>query len=156
MFFYNKKILYVHSKRLRLDGSCNNNLNDTLNSSSQNEKWEMPYSGNASLIEPEILEDMGVSILEDGVTNYESTKRLQSEKCTILSENLDSNNRSIIDEPDVFGYQEEVYTSSSLEIANTDRFVIKEIASNILNCIFIYYCLIILIEFNKIHMIWMI
>jgi len=103
-----------------LDNGCNNNLNSTLNGDFRNStKW--PYSGNASLIEPEILEDMGVSMLEDGVTNYESTKRLQPE-CKSLSENLDSNNRSIIDDPDVFGYQEEVYTSS-LEIANTDRFV---------------------------------
>lgn len=140
-----------------MDDGCNNNLNGILESDSQNDtKW--PYSGNASLIEPEILEDMGVGMLEDGITNYESTKRLQSEECTILSENLDSNNRSIIDEADVFGYQEEVYTSSSLEIANIDRFVIKEIASNILNYIFIVYliCYLILVEFNKIHMIWMI
>lgn len=137
-----------------MDDGCNNNLNGTLDSDSQNDtKW--PYSGNASLIEPEILEDMGVGMLEDGVTNYESTKRLQSEECTILSENLDSNNRSIIDEPDVFGYQEEVYTSSSLEIANTNRFVIREITSNVLHYIFIVY-LIILVGFNKIHMIWMI
>ncbi|XP_071633405.1 S-phase kinase-associated protein 2 isoform X1 [Temnothorax longispinosus] len=107
-------------KRLRLDDGCNNNLNSTLDSDSRNDtKWS--YSGNASLIEPEMLEDMGVGMLEDGVGNYESTKRLQSEECTILSENLDSHNRSIIDESDVFGYQEEVYTSSGLEIANTDR-----------------------------------
>lgn len=113
-----------------MDDGCNNNLNSTLNNDSQNDrKW--PYSGNASLIEPEILEDMGVGMLEDGVANYESTKRSQSEDCTILLKNLDSNrsidnNRSII-EPDVFGYQEEVYTSSSLEIANTDRFVTKNV-----------------------------
>ncbi|XP_011702965.1 PREDICTED: S-phase kinase-associated protein 2 isoform X1 [Wasmannia auropunctata] len=108
------------SKRLRLDNGCNNNLNSTLHGDSRNSaKW--PYSGNASLIEPEILEDMGVGMLEDGAANCESTKRLQSEECTIVSENVDSNNRSIIDEPDVFEYQEEVYTSSSLEIASTDR-----------------------------------
>ncbi|XP_011877535.1 PREDICTED: S-phase kinase-associated protein 2 isoform X2 [Vollenhovia emeryi] len=105
-----------NSKRLRLDNGCDNNLNGD---SRKDTKWS--YSGNASLIEPKILEDMGVGMLENGVANYESTKRLQSEKCTILSKNLDGNNRSIIDEPDVFGYQEEVYTSSSLEIANTDR-----------------------------------
>ncbi|XP_012525689.1 S-phase kinase-associated protein 2 isoform X2 [Monomorium pharaonis] len=105
-----------NSKRLRLDDGCNNNLNgDSRNSA----KW--PYSGNTSLIEPEILEDMGVGMLEDGVMNYESTKRLQSEQCTILSENLDSNHKSMIDEPDAFGYQEEVYTSSNLEIVNTNR-----------------------------------
>ncbi|KAG5327600.1 SKP2 protein, partial [Pseudoatta argentina] len=114
------EISLPESKRLRLDNSCNNNLNNTLNSHSENStKW--PYSGDASLIEPEILEDMGVSMLEDGVTNCENTKRLQSEGCTILAENLASNNRSIIDDSDIFGYQEEVYTSSSLEIAISDR-----------------------------------
>ena len=120
--FCNKRVLhiYVHSKRLRLDNGCNNNLNNTLNNHSENStKW--PYSGDASLIEPEILEDMGVSMLEDGVTNCENTKRLQSEKCTILAENLASNNRSVIDDSDIFGYQEKVYTSSSLEIAISDR-----------------------------------
>lgn len=136
-YFYNNGILYVHSKRLRLDDGCNNNLNSTLNSDSRNStKW--PYSGNASLIEPEILEDMGVGMLEGGVANYVQ-KRLQSEECTILSENLDSNNKSIIDETDAFGYQEEVYTSSSLEIANTDRFVIKEITLMVFNHVFMYY-----------------
>lgn len=140
-----------------MDDGCNNNLNSTLNSDSRNStKW--PYSGNTSLIEPEILEDMGVGMLEDGIANYESTKRLQSEECTILSENLNSNNRSIIDETDAFGYQEEVYTSS-LEIANTDRFVTKEVALVVFNHVYIYIYiiyLIIFIEFNKIHMIWMI
>lgn len=106
-----------------MDNGCNNNLNSTLNSDSRNgARW--PYSGNASLIEPEILEDMGVGMLEDGVANCQSTKRLQSEKCMVSSENLDSNNRSLIDEPDIFGYQEEVYTSPSLEIVNTIRFVL--------------------------------
>ncbi|KYN07750.1 S-phase kinase-associated protein 2 [Cyphomyrmex costatus] len=105
------------SKRLRLDNGCNNNLN---NSHCQNStKW--PYSGDASLIEPEILEDMGVSMLEDGVTNCENTKKLQSEECTILAENLTSNNRSAIDDSNIFGYQEEVYTSSSLGIATSNR-----------------------------------
>ncbi|KAL6257481.1 hypothetical protein P5V15_011051 [Pogonomyrmex californicus] len=106
------------SKRLRLDDGCNNNLNSTLNDSRNSAKW--PYSGNTSLIEPEILEDMGVGMLEDGVVYSESTKRPQSEECTILSENLDRN-KSIINETDAFGYQEEVYTSSSFEIVNTDR-----------------------------------
>lgn len=119
-----------------MDDGCNNNLNSTLNNDPQNDrKW--PYSGNASLIEPEILEDMGVGMLEDGVANYESTKRSQSEERTILLKNLDNNrsignNRSIVDEPDVFGYQEEVYTSSSLEIANADRFVVKELLQTFL------------------------
>lgn len=81
---------------------------------------------------------MGVGMLEDGVTKHERTKRLQSE-CKILSENLNaSNSRAIIDEPDVCEYQEEVYTSSSLEIANADRFVITEVASGVLNYVLIH------------------
>jgi len=124
-----------------LDNGCNNNLNNTLNNHSENStKW--PYSGDASLIEPEILEDMGVSMLEDGVTNCENTKRLQSEKCTILAENLASNNRSVIDDSDIFGYQEKVYTSSSLEIAISDRFVITKIAGGFKLCLlFTHTCM---------------
>jgi len=143
-----------------LDNGYNNNLTNTLNSHSENStKW--PYSGDASLIEPEILEDMGVSMLEDGVTNCENTKRLQSEECTILMENLASNNRSVIDDSDIFEYQEEVYTSSSLEIAISDRFVITKIAGGFKLCLLFTHThthvyTIIFTGFNKIHVIQMI
>ncbi|XP_072757626.1 S-phase kinase-associated protein 2 [Anoplolepis gracilipes] len=104
------------SKRLRLDDGCNNNLNSTVNSESQNStRWS--YSGNASLIEPEILEDMGVGMLEDGVVNCEKT----SGNCIILPANLVNNKKSVIDETSSFEYQEEVYTTSSIETVNTER-----------------------------------
>ncbi|XP_070154127.1 S-phase kinase-associated protein 2 isoform X1 [Polyergus mexicanus] len=103
------------SKRLRLDDGCNNNLNSTVNSESQNTRWS--YSGNASLIEPEILEDMGVSMLEDGIVNCEKT----SGDCIILPANLVNNKKSPIDETDGFEYQEEVYTISSSETVNAER-----------------------------------
>lgn len=98
-----------------MDDGCNNNLNSTVNSESENNtRWS--YSGNASLIEPEILEDMGVSMLEDGVVNCEKT----SEDCIILPANL-VNNKKAVNEADGIEYQKEVYTTSNLE--NTDRFV---------------------------------
>ncbi|XP_050453026.1 S-phase kinase-associated protein 2 isoform X1 [Cataglyphis hispanica] len=104
------------SKRLRLDDGCNNNLNSTVNSESQNStRWS--YSGNASLIEPEILEDMGVGMLEDGTVNCEKT----SGDCIILPANLVNNKKSPIDEADGYEDQEEVYTISSSETVNEER-----------------------------------
>ncbi|KAL0130740.1 hypothetical protein PUN28_002395 [Cardiocondyla obscurior] len=84
-----------NSKRLRLDDGCN--VNET---SQSNSKW--PYSGDASLIESEILDDMGVGMLKSGAISCEGTKRLE-------------------DEPEVFGYQQEIYLNSTLEVTNTNR-----------------------------------
>lgn len=118
-----KRILHVCSKRLRLDDGSNNNLNSTVNSESQNNtRWS--YSGNASLIEPEILEDMGVGMLEDGVVNCESTKA--SGECVILPASLVNNKKSSMNEAGGFEYQEEVYTTSNLETVNAERFVRKK------------------------------
>lgn len=103
-----------------MDDGSNNNLNSTVNSESQNNtRWS--YSGNASLIEPEILEDMGVGMLEDGVVNCESTKA--SAECVILPASLVNNKKSSVNEGSGFEYQE-VY-SSSLETVTTERFVRK-------------------------------
>ncbi|XP_043463038.1 S-phase kinase-associated protein 2 [Leptopilina heterotoma] len=52
------------SKRVRLDDGCNNNLNEITETSKSNAThWSC--SGDTSFVEPEILEDMGVSMLED-------------------------------------------------------------------------------------------
>ncbi|XP_029169727.1 S-phase kinase-associated protein 2 [Nylanderia fulva] len=104
------------SKRLRLDDGSNNNLNSTVNSESQsNTRWS--YSANASLIEPEILEDMGVGMLEDSVMICENTK--PSTECVISPASLVNNKKSSPNESSGFEYQE-VY-SSSLETVNTER-----------------------------------
>ncbi|XP_020285054.1 S-phase kinase-associated protein 2 isoform X2 [Pseudomyrmex gracilis] len=104
------------SKRLRLSDDYYNSLSSTLNSDSQSgTKWL--YSGNTSFVEnDEILQDMGVGMLEDEISNSESIKTLQSEDCPILPTSLDNNKRLLLNEP-VFEYQEEVYTSCE----NTDR-----------------------------------
>lgn len=64
------------SKRLRLDDSCNNNLNSNAADSPSKDNGKWSYSGNASLVEPEILEEMGVSMLEgEDLLNCESAKK---------------------------------------------------------------------------------
>lgn len=56
--------LFIFSKRVRLDDGCNNNLNEISETSKSNgTHWSC--SGDTSFVEPEILEDMGVSMLED-------------------------------------------------------------------------------------------
>ncbi|XP_012233129.1 S-phase kinase-associated protein 2 [Linepithema humile] len=107
------------SKRLCLDNDCNNILNSSFDSGSQsNTRWS--YSGTASLVEPEILEDMGVGMLEDE-RNCKNTKTLESEDCTVLPISLDHNKRLLTNKTIGFEYQEEVYTSPDLEIVNTKR-----------------------------------
>lgn len=105
-----------------MDNSCNNVLNSTFNNESQNNtRWS--YSGTASLVEPEILEDMGVGMLED----ENCTKTLESEKCTtVLPINLNHSKR-LTDKTSGFECQEEVYTSSNLETINAERFVMKNL-----------------------------
>ncbi|CAG5104254.1 Similar to SKP2: S-phase kinase-associated protein 2 (Homo sapiens) [Cotesia congregata] len=61
------------SKRMKLDDGCNNNLNSTLNSESKNgRRWS--YRGDTSLVEPEVLVDLGVSMLDDDAS-LESFKK---------------------------------------------------------------------------------
>lgn len=108
------------SKQLRLDDSCNNNLNDSLNSTTKHSaKWSC--SGDTSLVEPEILEEMGVSMLEDGASNCESTRKSHSLEQTISPTILDNNGqcKNINDSQS----QECIYRGSSLDTTSIDRFV---------------------------------
>ncbi|XP_008547550.1 S-phase kinase-associated protein 2 isoform X1 [Microplitis demolitor] len=74
-----------NSKRVKLDDGCNNNLNSTLNSESKNgRRWS--YRGDTSLVEPEVLVDLGVSMLDDDASS-ESLKKSSSQDGVIsLSE----------------------------------------------------------------------
>lgn len=110
-----------YSKRLRLDDSCNN-LNDTLNSASKNNtKWS--YSGDANLVEPEILEDMGVSMLEDEASSYESTKKTGSLEQTTSP--IISDNSGQCDKINSFQSQENIYRGSNFDTVSMDRFVFQ-------------------------------
>ncbi|XP_043596871.1 S-phase kinase-associated protein 2 isoform X2 [Bombus pyrosoma] len=105
------------SKQLRLDDSCNNNLNDSLNSTSKHSaKWSC--SGDTSLVEPEILEEMGVSMLEDGASNCESMKKSHSFEQTISPTILDNNGqyKKMNDSQS----QECIYRGSSLDTTSID------------------------------------
>lgn len=70
---------------MKLDDGCNNNLNSTLNSESKNgRRWS--YRGDTSLVEPEVLVDLGVSMLDDDASS-ESLKKSSSQDGVIsLSE----------------------------------------------------------------------
>jgi hypothetical protein len=105
-----------------LNDGYNNNLNNTFNNKSQNNtRWS--YSGDVSLLEPEILKDMGVDMLEKEIINCGSTKKLQSEECIVLPANLDNKQRLLTNRIENFEYEQEVSTSSSSEI-NVERFVL--------------------------------
>ncbi|CAK9796887.1 S-phase kinase-associated protein 2 [Anthophora plagiata] len=106
------------SKRLRLDDSCNNNLNSTLNSTSKNNaKWSC--SGDGNLVEPEILEDMGVSMLEDEASSCESIKKSQSLEHTVSP--ASSNNGRQCEKINSFESQESIYRTCSFETVSMDR-----------------------------------
>lgn len=106
------------SKRLRLDDNCNNNLNSTLNSASKtNEKWSR--SGDTSLVEPEILEDMGVSMLEDEAS-HEGARKSQSQGGPISPTGSDtSRQRETV--VNTFESQQNIYRGSNFDTVLTDR-----------------------------------
>lgn len=66
---------------MRLDDGCNNNIDNEVK---ENEHWSC--AGDTSLVEPEILEDMGVSMLADGEGSRESL--LKTQECTISPKNF--------------------------------------------------------------------
>lgn len=101
-----------------MDDSCNNNLNSTLNSESKNSgKW--PCSGDTNLVEPEILEDMGVSMLDEEVL-CESTRKYQSQEGADSPPTSDNRQCKKLHS---FEGQDSVFRSSSFETISIDRFV---------------------------------
>lgn len=94
-------------------------------------RWS--YSGNTSFVEPEILEDMGVSMLEDPVANDESTKQLQSQVCIISPVSSDSNKKlkSKMYEHDGIEYHEEIHVNSNMNNGNIERYMKKNYLWNL-------------------------
>lgn len=112
-----------HSKRLRLDNGCN--LNSMLNNGLQNgTKWS--FSGDTSFVEPEILEDMGVSMLEDAVVNIESTRQPMQSQERVISPVSSNGNKRLLNEINSIVCHEEIHTSSNSDIVNIERFVLKK------------------------------
>lgn len=113
-------IFVFNSKRLRLDDSCNNNFNSTLNSASKNSgKWTC--SGDGNLAEAGIFEDMGVSMLEDEASSYENAKKSRSPEGATLA--TASKKGRQCEKVNSFDSQESIYRGSSFETASIDRFV---------------------------------
>ncbi|XP_011495682.1 PREDICTED: S-phase kinase-associated protein 2 isoform X2 [Ceratosolen solmsi marchali] len=106
---------WYNSKRMRLDDGCNNNLNSA--SVKESERWSC--SGDTSLVEPEILEDMGVSMLADGEASRESLQILKTQECTISPKNFESNRHS--KNKSTMYETKETFKSTSFEPANVDR-----------------------------------
>lgn len=99
-------------------------------------RWS--YSGNTSFVEPDILEDMGVSMLEDPVANDENIKQLQSQTCIISPICSDSNKKlgNKIYENDGIECHEEIHVNSSINNGNTERYMKKNyLFSQVINLI---------------------
>ncbi|XP_074109741.1 S-phase kinase-associated protein 2 isoform X1 [Cotesia typhae] len=80
------------SKRMKLDDGCNNNLNSTLNSESKNgRRWS--YRGDTSLVEPEVLVDLGVSMLDDDASSESFKKPSQDEATSSPDESSSESSR---------------------------------------------------------------
>lgn len=112
------------SKRMRLDDGCNNNLdlNSTLDSASKNTRWTC--AGDTSLVEPEILEDMGVSMLEDEEVSCGSIKKLKTQEYNNASPNGSETSRqrpSQESTDNIFGNHTTIYRESSFDTVHLDR-----------------------------------
>ncbi|XP_076643008.1 S-phase kinase-associated protein 2 isoform X1 [Halictus rubicundus] len=105
------------SKRLRLDDSCNNNLNGILNDQPKsNERWS--YSGDGTLVEPEILADMGVSMLEDEVS-CERAKLSQSQRHSVSP--AGSRAKKHCETVNSYRMEQNMYRDSNLKAGVADR-----------------------------------
>lgn len=114
------KFVHIYSKHLCLDDNCNNNLNGSLNNTSNN-STQWLCSGDTSLVEPEILEDMGVSMLEDEAMSYKRTRKSHSLERTTLP--TASNNSGQCGKLNNSQNQEYTYSGSSFDTVSIDRFV---------------------------------
>lgn len=84
---------------MRLDDGCNNNLETTLNGTSKNDdnRWTCPVD--TSLVEADVMVDLGVSMLADE-TSCESVKKIETQaqfntsSTNKQSPNHDQNERS--------------------------------------------------------------
>ncbi|KAI4477801.1 hypothetical protein M0802_014633 [Mischocyttarus mexicanus] len=107
------------SKRLRIDDK-GNNLNSTFNSTSKiNTRWS--YTGDSSFVEPEILEDMGVSIIEDDAIHCST--EVESPDYTISSlSNAASNERLPLNENETYESESNsLYIDSNFNSNNVIR-----------------------------------
>ncbi|XP_058794171.1 S-phase kinase-associated protein 2 isoform X2 [Phymastichus coffea] len=106
---------WYNSKRIKLDDGCNNNVNGT--EERENEKWSC--SGDTSLVEPEILEDMGVGMLADGEGSHESLQNLKTQECTISPKNFEAEMRA--KHSDSTYQSQKTFRTASFESTNPDR-----------------------------------
>ncbi|XP_011310534.1 S-phase kinase-associated protein 2 isoform X2 [Fopius arisanus] len=117
-------------KHMRLDDGCNNNLNSSMSNETKNEaKWKCP--GDTSIVEPEVMVDLGVSMLDDE-TSCESLKRSQSQGCSVSPSSLVSSRHAAMDEKENL-YRGTKYEKGKLERLEQDSHVLMDDSTRISN-----------------------
>lgn len=106
---------------MKLDDGCNNNLNSTLNSESKNgRRWS--YRGDTSLVEPEVLVDLGVSMLDDDASSESFKKPSQDEATSSPDESSSESSRQFPENGTTdLDDKNKIYKSSSFD--TIDRYV---------------------------------
>ena len=105
---------------MRLDDGCNNNLNESTEVST-NSSTHWSCSGDTSLVEPEILEDMGVSMLEDEESRESDLKKLRTEEPSPTRPKI--NGDIPVKENGVYASQDSgLYRHSSFETVAVDKY----------------------------------
>ena len=99
---------------MRTDDGCNNNMKN----SSPNENAGWTYSADTSLVESEIMEEMGVSMLEEE-EKYESPKDELTQE-PVLSLRHAEELRQTLAKEKIFT-KEEISRGTSFENINNDR-----------------------------------
>ena len=94
-------------------------LEDEVNGMIEEENENWLCAGDTSLVEPEILEDMGVGMLVDGETSRESIQTMKTQECTIPPKNFEKEMKK---QSSKSKYEsEELLKSVGLEQINNNR-----------------------------------
>lgn len=111
---------WIFSKRVRLDDGCNNNLNEiTETSKSNTTHWSC--SGDTSFVEPEILEDMGVSMLEDEESCESDLKKPRLQEPSPTQSQINREN-SLKEKNACISQDSGMYRHSSFETVVPDKY----------------------------------
>lgn len=78
------------------------------------------YTGDTSLVEPEILEEMGVSMLEDEESSLEGSKNEMTQEPVLSLASAEELRKTLAKERSCFD-KDDVSQSSSFETVSSDR-----------------------------------
>lgn len=105
---------------MRLDDGCNNNnINGTPDNAGSSDNGQWTCAGDTSLVEPEVLVDLGVSMLADE-TSCESLKILQTNDCNVSPTSRATTLDNVNNEKNRI---DRIYHDSNFEKNPRDRYV---------------------------------